>query len=201
MKILRQGNSAIKTYYVEIAGTSSEEKPVKDVGAGSLFTETDTGDIYIFNEDFGWWEKREVGGPNTSFVVPDFLVLSPPIDETSAQVSCNMEFADVLEAINSGKCVYATVGMGDDKLICYVKSTISGSSIIFSGSIGVPLTGTYIEMIVDITYGSSGYAMMKSTTLTNLLDSGTRGEKSAMSIGDFMQLLAENSVPKQIDKK
>ena len=36
-------------YYYEIAGDSSEAKPTGHIADGSIFTETDTGDVYMFN--------------------------------------------------------------------------------------------------------------------------------------------------------
>ena len=37
--------------YQEIFGTSDETKPTTGLISGSTFTEVDTGDIYMFNED------------------------------------------------------------------------------------------------------------------------------------------------------
>ena len=44
--------------YNEFAGTSSETKPTRGVGMGSIFTEVDTGDVYFFNETTGLWVKQ-----------------------------------------------------------------------------------------------------------------------------------------------
>lgn len=41
---------------VELAGPSSESKPTTGFANGSLFLETDTGKIFIFDEDDGWSE-------------------------------------------------------------------------------------------------------------------------------------------------
>ena len=44
--------------YVEIAGTSTETKPVNDlIATGSLCLEVDTGDVYAFNESASEWNK------------------------------------------------------------------------------------------------------------------------------------------------
>lgn len=40
--------------YAEFAGNSDEDKPT-GVGAGSIFVETDTGDVYFFDEYTGEW--------------------------------------------------------------------------------------------------------------------------------------------------
>lgn len=44
-------------HYVEIAGASSETKPTTGIAAGSTFLETDTGDLYVFNEAGSAWVK------------------------------------------------------------------------------------------------------------------------------------------------
>lgn len=44
-------------YYYRIAGDSSETKPTDNVADGSTFTETDTGDVYMFNAKSAAWVK------------------------------------------------------------------------------------------------------------------------------------------------
>lgn len=46
--------------YVEMAGTSRESKPTTGIVSGSLFMETDTGDVYVFDETDVAWTK--IGG-------------------------------------------------------------------------------------------------------------------------------------------
>lgn len=46
--------------YAEMAGTSSESKPTTGIVGGSLYMETDTGDVYVFNETSATWTK--IGG-------------------------------------------------------------------------------------------------------------------------------------------
>ena len=46
--------------YAEIAGKSTENKPTENLVAGSLFMETDTGYVYVFEEDSSTWTK--IGG-------------------------------------------------------------------------------------------------------------------------------------------
>lgn len=46
--------------YAEIAGKSTENKPTENLVAGSLFMETDTGDVYVFEEESSTWTK--IGG-------------------------------------------------------------------------------------------------------------------------------------------
>ena len=50
--------------YVEMAGTSLDEKPVREEYAtGSLFLEVDTGDVYAYSETGTEWNKiAELGG-------------------------------------------------------------------------------------------------------------------------------------------
>lgn len=45
------------TYYYEISGDSTETKPTANVADGSIFTETDTGDVYMFNTKTSAWVK------------------------------------------------------------------------------------------------------------------------------------------------
>ena len=40
-----------ETKYVEMFGLSTDEKPVTGLITGSKFTEVDTGDVYLFNEE------------------------------------------------------------------------------------------------------------------------------------------------------
>lgn len=44
--------------YVEITGASDETKPTTGIVDGSIFVETDTGDVYFFSEAGGDWVKQ-----------------------------------------------------------------------------------------------------------------------------------------------
>ena len=44
-----------KTY--EFRGLSSDEKPVENVGNGSIFIEMDTGNVFIFDEQNKVWKE------------------------------------------------------------------------------------------------------------------------------------------------
>ena len=46
--------------YVELAGKSTESKPTTGIVSGSLFLESDTGDVYVFDETDVAWTK--IGG-------------------------------------------------------------------------------------------------------------------------------------------
>lgn len=46
--------------YVELAGKSTESKPTTGIVTGSLFLESDTGDVYVFDETDVAWTK--IGG-------------------------------------------------------------------------------------------------------------------------------------------
>ena len=46
--------------YCELAGKSTETKPTTNLADGSLYMETDTGDVYIFDETDVAWTK--IGG-------------------------------------------------------------------------------------------------------------------------------------------
>lgn len=45
-------------YYVEISGDSTETKPTFNIVDGSIFTESDTGKVYFFNEKSGDWVEQ-----------------------------------------------------------------------------------------------------------------------------------------------
>ena len=44
-------------HYAWIAGDSTETKPTAGIVDGSQFLETDTGDVYVFNEKTTAWVK------------------------------------------------------------------------------------------------------------------------------------------------
>ena len=50
-------------YYMELAGKSTENKPTAGLASGSLYMETDTGNVYVFDETDVAWTK--IGGSGT----------------------------------------------------------------------------------------------------------------------------------------
>lgn len=44
--------------YVEISGDSGEAKPTSGIADGSIFTESDTGKVFFFNEAAGNWVEQ-----------------------------------------------------------------------------------------------------------------------------------------------
>ena len=44
-----------KTY--ELRGLSTDIKPVKDIGNGSIFIEMDTGKVYMFDKENNVWKE------------------------------------------------------------------------------------------------------------------------------------------------
>lgn len=44
--------------YVEISGDSTDTKPTANIVDGSIFVESNTGDVYFFNEESGDWVKQ-----------------------------------------------------------------------------------------------------------------------------------------------
>lgn len=50
--------------YIEAAGLSTDSKPEDNVATGSLFLETDTGDVYAFSEGDSpaWTQIAALGG-------------------------------------------------------------------------------------------------------------------------------------------
>lgn len=50
--------SGATKFYKEISGDSTETKPTADIIDGSIFAESNTGDVYFFNEKSGDWVKQ-----------------------------------------------------------------------------------------------------------------------------------------------
>lgn len=50
--------SGVTKFYKEISGDSTETKPTADIIDGSIFAESNTGDVYFFNEKSGDWVKQ-----------------------------------------------------------------------------------------------------------------------------------------------
>lgn len=46
--------------YMEMAGSSTLTKPTEGIASGSLFMESDTGDVYVFDKPSVTWTK--IGG-------------------------------------------------------------------------------------------------------------------------------------------
>ena len=83
-------NDGSKKKYFEVAGSSSETKPVNDlICTGSLFLEVDTGDVYAYDEGDTEWKKiAELGGgsSDSSRSVQSFSA-SPSMTRQSAQLN------------------------------------------------------------------------------------------------------------------
>ena len=66
MKIYKQEVLNDGTYLVECAGLSTDTKPTRNISTGSKAIETDTGDVYMFNEATPAWAKIcALGGSGT----------------------------------------------------------------------------------------------------------------------------------------
>lgn len=55
-------NAGSLLYIRTLAGSSDASKPTSTLANGSVFIETDTGKVYIFDEDDGWTEMQAGGG-------------------------------------------------------------------------------------------------------------------------------------------
>ena len=53
VRILEQRTIDGNTNYVEAVGLSTDSKPTANICTGSVFTEVDTGDVYMFDEEGG----------------------------------------------------------------------------------------------------------------------------------------------------
>lgn len=64
VRILEQRTIDGNTNYVEAVGLSTDSKPTANICTGSVFTEVDTGDVYMFDEEGGTWYGINGGGDN-----------------------------------------------------------------------------------------------------------------------------------------
>ena len=66
MKIIKQEVLNDGSYLIEAAGLSTDTKPTRNISTGSIATETDTGDVYMYNESSAAWAKIcALGGSGT----------------------------------------------------------------------------------------------------------------------------------------
>ena len=66
MKVIKREVLDDGTYLIEAAGLSTDDKPTRNISTGSMATETDTGDVYMFEESSGSWAKIcALGGSGT----------------------------------------------------------------------------------------------------------------------------------------
>lgn len=66
MKIYEQKTLDDGTFLVKAAGLSTDDKPTRNISTGSLATETNTGDVYMYNESVpGWAKICALGGSGT----------------------------------------------------------------------------------------------------------------------------------------
>lgn len=66
MKIIKKEVLDDGKYLIECAGLSTDTKPTASVSTGSIATETNTGDVYMYNETSAAWAKIcALGGSGT----------------------------------------------------------------------------------------------------------------------------------------
>ena len=66
MKIIKQTVLNDGSFLVEAAGLSTDTKPTRNISTGSIATETNTGDVYMYNESSAAWAKIcALGGSGT----------------------------------------------------------------------------------------------------------------------------------------
>lgn len=73
-----------------LAGSSDASKPTSLLANGSIFIETDTGKVFIFDEDNGWTEMQAGGGVVEKFLVtltPTALDYSGTMDKTPQEIT------------------------------------------------------------------------------------------------------------------
>jgi hypothetical protein len=66
MKIIKQTTLEDGSFLIEAAGLSTDTKPTRNISTGSIATETNTGDVYMYNESSAAWAKIcALGGSGT----------------------------------------------------------------------------------------------------------------------------------------
>lgn len=66
MKVLRKQGTDDGTFLIECAGLSTDTKPTHSISTGSIATEVNTGDVYMFEQTGGQWHKIcALGGSGT----------------------------------------------------------------------------------------------------------------------------------------
>lgn len=142
---------------VELAGPSSESKPTTGIANGSLFRETDTGKIFIFDEDDGWSETGSGGGGGSG--LPD----TPGTDGTYSLQNTVESGTGTLSWApggSSGGALYVHSGVGDA-----LDTTWQDIKDAFDGGRPVILAGATLEYLSSISYDDYGYYVTFFTQL------------------------------------
>ena len=89
-------NAGSLLYIRTLAGSSDASKPTSMLANGSVFIETDTGKVFIFDEDNGWTEMQAGGGGGggEKFIVtltPTALDYSGTMDKTVDEINSAYE--------------------------------------------------------------------------------------------------------------
>ncbi len=85
-------NAGSLLYIRTLAGSSDASKPTSLLANGSVYIETDTGKVFIFDEDNGWTEMQAGGssGGGEKFIVtltPTAEDFSGTMDKTPAEIN------------------------------------------------------------------------------------------------------------------
>ena len=89
-------NAGSLLYIRTLAGSSDASKPTSLLANGSIFIETDTGKVFIFDEENGWTEMQAGGssGGGGKFIVtltPTAADYSGTMDKTVAEINAAYE--------------------------------------------------------------------------------------------------------------
>lgn len=145
---------------VELAGPSSESKPTTGIANGSLFRETDTGKIFIFDEDDGWSETGSGGGGGSG--LPD----TPGTDGTySLQNTVESGTGTLSWAPGGGGgalVVNLTIDNSKnataDKTAAEIWAAAQSGAVLFTGSTAnwLGYEGTFVRPLLEAEYGYGG---------------------------------------------
>ena len=149
---------------VELAGPSSESKPTTGIANGSLFRETDTGKIFIFDEDDGWSETGSGGGGGSG--LPD----TPGTDGTYSLQNTVESGTGTLSWASGGGggalVVNLTIDTGTktataDKTAAEIWAAAQSGGVLFTGSNAYSgQDGTFVRPIMEAIHNEFGYVFM-----------------------------------------
>ena len=154
-------------YYTEFAGNSSETKPTEMIADGSIFLETDSGNLFGFDEADQTWRFRKnvresAGGGGGGGGAEDFLVtLTPTALDYSGTMDKTAE--EITAAIEAGKHIVlsiegSSIGFSEILLQAGWYSKASGSNNYCVSATILMLPNTQITIVTGDSTGSTGYS-------------------------------------------
>lgn len=153
-------NAGSLLYIRTLAGSSDASKPTSQLANGSVFIESDTGKVFIFDEDDGWTEMQAGGGGGggEKFIVtltPTAQDFSGTMDKTPEEINAAYEAGQEIVFR-----VYASASVYYDLRTVLLSKATSDANASF-GSYGI-LTGRFVLFETDVSdavYSTSIYSL------------------------------------------